>query len=650
MRRTDKIYTYCRLGLSNLFDVFYYRLEKKLNRHRKLLSVVGFSEGVFFRNDASLTITGFGDKYSIKYQADNLLAGKLIYFSSGVAQTTVPPRWRCTVEGVEAGNVNQHWSDIPDFNLAVGDIKTVWEPSRFDWLLVLTRAYRASGQSLYLETINNWLQDWCRENPVNGGPNWKCGQESSLRMMQSLLAAYLLGQHTNPEPMLVEFVAAHCRRIVPTLRYAMAQDNNHGTSEAAALFIAGYWLESVKASDAGLVSTKEIKKFQFLGRKWLENRAKKLIMEDGSFSQHSVNYHRVMLDTFSMAEFWRIRLEAAAFTERFYQRARVATSWLQTMTNPVTGDVPNMGANDGARLFVLTDTDYRDYRPSVQLASTLFFNSPVYGEGSWNDQLRWLGLAILEQVEKTGQQLPVPALPLRASQLFDQGGYCFLREEQCDLELFIRYPRFRFRPSHADALHLDLWWKGNNIIRDGGTFSYNPRASSAPEYSSDSDDKEWLDYFPGTESHSTVQFDNRDQMPRISRFLFGNWLKPDFVEPIEVEGVAQTWAAQYTDSFGASHKRAVRLEPERLVVTDSVLGFNDKAVLRWRLCPGEWSFDGNQAVCDGMVIIVSVNQKPAVMRVVEGFESRYYNEINSLPVLEIEVTASAEFQTVFLFS
>lgn len=47
----------------------------------------------------------------------------------------------------------------------------------------------------------------------------------------------------------------------------------------------------------------------------------------------------------------------------------------------------------------------------------------------------------------------------------------------------LRYPRFRFRPSQADALHLDLWLEGRNLLRDAGTYSYNTESA-------------WLSYFP----------------------------------------------------------------------------------------------------------------------------------------------------------
>ena len=43
---------------------------------------------------------------------------------------------------------------------------------------------------------------------------------------------------------------------------------------------------------------------KLMGRKMLEEMSSALISRDGSFSQSSTNYHRLMLDTFSLAEIW----------------------------------------------------------------------------------------------------------------------------------------------------------------------------------------------------------------------------------------------------------------------------------------------------------------------------------------------------------
>ena len=99
-----------------------------------------------------------------------------------------------------------------------------------------------------------------------------------------------------------------------------------------------------------------------LGRKWLENRGKYLIEEDGTFSQYSVNYHRMMLDTYSFVEVWRRNLSLKSFSSDLTERLKSASLWLHGLVSSVSGDAPNIGANDGALLLRLTDAPFRDYR------------------------------------------------------------------------------------------------------------------------------------------------------------------------------------------------------------------------------------------------------------------------------------------------
>lgn len=98
------------------------------------------------------------------------------------------------------------------------------------------------------------------------------------------------------------------------------------------------------------------------------------------------------------------------------EKGGAATNWLFQMIDPLSGDAPNLGANDGARLFVLTDTPYRDYRPSVQLASALFSRCRVYGAGAWDECLGWLGLDDIEETKNNFSR----------SHVFADGGYAKL--------------------------------------------------------------------------------------------------------------------------------------------------------------------------------------------------------------------------------
>lgn len=205
----------------------------------------------------------------------------------------------------------------------------------------------------------------------------------------------------------------------------------------------------------------------------------------------------------------------------------------------------------------------------------------------------------------------------------------------------LRYPRFRFRPSQADALHLDLWVGGDNLLRDAGTYSYNT-------------EQQWIDYFGGTASHNTVQFDDRDQMPRLSRFLFGDWLKTNYLVPLEAGRGLVSFGAGYRDSEGASHRRRVSLSSTQLRVIDEVEGFTHKAVLRWRLMPGEWhlekTLDGARLTrTEGIAATLKVSTSVQVIRceLVQGWESRHYLEKTGVPVLEIEIQRPGILTTEF---
>jgi len=532
-----------------------------------------------------------------------------------VTDQSIPDWHENPFTGRHCQQSSRSWRAIPDFDAAIGDIKTIWEASRFAWVLAMTQHAR-HGEPNALARLNAWLADWMRRNPPYCGPNWKCGQEASIRIMHLAMAALMLEQYRQPERPLQALVAAHLKRIAPTIQYAIAQDNNHGTSEAAALFIGGGWLAILDDGEGGAWCD--------LGRKWLEERAARLIEPDGSFSQYSVTYHRVMLDTYCMAEQWRRCCGMPAFSPRLYRQLRAATHWLYQMTQAETGDAPNLGANDGARLLPLTDCDYRDFRPSVQMAMALFCERRAYGaEGDWNLPLHWLGVAVPETA----------ATPVGSVQ-FAQGGYSVLRRGR--YFALLRFPRFRFRPSQADALHVDLWAAGQNLLRDAGTYSYHGGDEAAQ-------------YFSGTAGHNTVQFDDRDQMPRLGKFLFGDWLTAATVTPVVETEAAVTTAAAYVDRQGASHQRKVQLSEQGLRVDDEVAGFRHKAILRWRLMPGDWQLEGDTLRWEGHILRITASAPIVRMALIVGWESRYYMKKESVPVLEVEIQQPGYLMTEYRF-
>lgn len=620
MSALAKVRTFWRLGPANLARAALYRALLRTGHYRRRMPLGTPLHGPFF------TFPGAGgpprrpalaDAAAWMAKAQRVLGGELPVFSNGWREAGFPPRWqRSVITQIDEPSRGLHWSQLPDFALAGGDVKGYWESSRFDGLLILALGWLCSGRADFRDGIGRWLESWCAENPANTGLQWKCGQEAGLRLMHTLLVADLLERWGGvvPTPALADFVRQHTERIAPTMLYAVAQDNNHGTSEAAALFVAGIFL--VRHGNAAAATAG--RRYAALGRRWLEERIDRLVMPDGSFSQHSVNYHRLMLDTCALAETARRAHGESAFSARAAERFTAATHWLAALTDPHSGDAPNLGANDGARMFVLDASAYRDFRPSVRWAARLFLDAaPDAGD----ERLAWLGLDAGAHSDA--------GVRTRATQLLADGGYARLGANHA--WALLRLPRFRFRPSHADALHLDLWVGGVNRLRDAGSFSYNA-------------DDQWLRYFGGTASHNTVQFDGRDQMPRLSRFLFGDWLEAD---ELALDEASTSVSAAYRDSQGARHRRRVRLEPERCVVVDEVSGFRDKAVLRWRIAPAEGGWHCADGVWSDAHLRITVRSSAPVARFecVEGWESRHYDEKSPLPVLEVEIGADATLTT-----
>tara|TARA_R110002073_G_scaffold87184_3_gene207110 strand:- start:118 stop:1953 length:1836 start_codon:yes stop_codon:yes gene_type:complete len=584
------------LGIGNVIRLITYRVLLSAGFFKRI-PVSRVKSAVDFFGPSSLPCTGLPC-------IENWSETAILFGHIEIPLSRSAPIWSVNViSRVEGGYADLDWWKIPDFDSELGDIKGVWELSRFDWVMAFAQRVR-EGDSSELERLNGWLRNWCENNPSYKGYNWKCGQEASIRVMHLAVAAIVLGQIETASENLLELVRVHLRRIAPSTGYAMAQDNNHGTSEGAALYIGGDWL--IRAGD------KAGAKWKAKGVRLLEERGRRLISEDGTFSQYSTNYHRLVLDTYSLVEVWRSKNDDARFSKILYERLSSASKWLVQMTDQSTGAVPNIGANDSANLLPLTNSSLRDFRPAVQLATALFAKArAIKAEGLYDLQLKWLGVSI-----------PSNVIVTQDSYIADAGGFAVLR--QSPGTLVMRFPRFRFRPSHSDALHIDLFCAGENFLRDGGSFSY-----AATE-----DERK---YFSGVASHNTVQFDRREQMPKLGRFLWGSWLKTDYVDPLTTSKNEQSFGAGYTDRYGASHKRSVRFGLKKLYVVDEIDGFKESALLRWRLAPSEWLLKGT-ILTDGTCSI-EIESTAGILRIelVVGWESVLYMQKREIPVLEVEL-------------
>lgn len=421
-----------------------------------------------------------------------LARGQIRFFSGETCESGWPPRWHRNPLTGESAPASGHFSRIPEFGF--GDVKAIWELSRFSFAFDLVRIYWRTGDERCAAMFWEAVEDWRRHNPPNAGINWKCGQEAAFRAFAWCFGmwGFLDSRASTPErlAMLTTMLAVTAGRIEANIGYALSQNNNHGVSEATGLLTIGHMFPMLRDSD----------RWASKGRGLLEKQARELIYDDGGFSQYSANYHRVMLDDYV----WAIRIAEVAgqpLSDQLVDRVCRAGRFLLAIQDRATGGVPRYGHDDGARVLPLANCDYDDFRPVLQAVAALDRDSQLpYGPGPWNEKLLWLfGPDSFNRPTATNESLDA----------WKESGYGLMRRN--DSFAFVRGGRFRHRPSQADLLHVDIWWRGHNVAIDPGTYSYNApgRWQSMP--------------LATTSCHNTVGVDDLDQMERVSRFLFLPW-------------------------------------------------------------------------------------------------------------------------------
>jgi hypothetical protein len=620
MHLAAKVSTYFRLGFANIARVAVYTLQLKSGFLARKLIIKPPLSGPFLKvgqNSKLKTNTHTDSDPCINDSAEKPLQHTVTLFGHVTLRLSSVPNWHQSVltQAVIADN-QQHWSKLSDFSLNIGDVKGVWEPSRFTWLLLFVENYLVTQNSDYIDIANQWIEDWSTHNPLNEGVNWKCAQEASFRMLH-LAAAGMMLNNKVPSSASAQFVEQHVDRILPTLSYAKAQDNNHGTSEAAALVIAALWMQQCSADS-------KWKKLEQKARRYLQERLARLIMPDGSFSQYSVTYHRLMLDTMCLVELFCRFVGQSAFSSDSYQQLQLAAIWLFEMTDSVSGDAPNLGANDGAHILNYFNASYRNFFYSTELACLLFCNKTAVGGAIQRQVQQRFGLNAQAQMKRNN------------TSLFASGAYALCRNlDATNTWAMLRVPKFQFRPSQADTLHLDLWRGGENILRDGGSFSYNT-------------EPQWLDYFSGSASHNVVEFDGLPQMQKISRFLFANWPRYTAFSCLSDSSKPDhhKMQASFVLWHGAVHKREILLNRSKVQIVDTVSGVKQRATLRWRLVKRNWQQQHNTVYCSDYKITLSATCDITKFALLEGYESRYYGIKSALPVLEAEVSQDTQITTI----
>ena len=483
-------------------------------------------------------------------------------------------------------DINKHWSEIQDLSAEAGDIKYVWEKARFCFLYDVIR-YDYHFQEDQSQFVFQQIEDFIDKNPINQGPNYKCSQEISLRVLNWTFALYYYKDSPNLTEALFQKIMHsiywQIHHVYHNIHFSrISVRNNHAITETLMLYL----------SDKLFPFLPNVKKWSEKGKAWFEQEIEYQIYSDGTFLQFSMNYHRVVVQLLT----WGIQLSKLnndLFKSNVYERAEKSLIFLKTCMDLKSGQLPNYGSNDGALFFKLNNDDYRDYRSQLD-DLTAVLNG--YTEHNTKSPY-WYGIQPVNNSPKI----------FSGSREFKESGYYIIQEG--NTKTFIRCGAYKDRPYQSDNLHLDIWIDGENVLRDNGSYKYNTN-------------KELINYFNGCEGHNTISIDGKDQMQKGDRFIWNYWVKDakatlseshnSFVFKGKIKGY------KHLDS-DISHQRIVTKSKglNEWLVNDIISGVQNKTSFQY------WHF--SDEIFDKLSITsLDQNNKNLEPKIEEKWYSSYY--------------------------
>ena len=242
-----------------------------------------------------------------------------------------------------------------------------------------------------------------------------------------------------------------------------------------------------------------------------------IILRDGVYAEQSTSYFRFiaefLLPVIHLAKYHDISLSGEVL-----QRVAAGLEFVQEIAND-SGEVPMIGDSDTGRAVGWQLSDFWDFAWLLAAGGVLLDRPTLFGgmEGFPAESFLMIGEEGLESFTKHKlKRVSNGNYDTNSRGIIDfpDGGYQISRDSQFSI-LFDAGP-LGIPPGcghgHADGLSFLLWHKGQPVIVDTGTGSYNATPM-------------WRDYFRSTEAHNTIRVDGKNQTQPLNTFRWAEPLK-----------------------------------------------------------------------------------------------------------------------------
>jgi hypothetical protein len=448
-----------------------------------------------------------GDEHAwcerLRLDADRLVRHEFTFFDRERVHLGDPVRWNYEVKAGKPTPLTFAPSiDYRDYRV-VGDCKLVWEPNRHHHLVVLGRAYRASGDRRYADAVVEQLESWLDQCPFGLGMNWRSPLELGIRLINWVWALDLIRESGAVsralQERIVHSVYLHAWEI--TRKYSQGTSgNNHLTGELAGVYVAATYFPQLANRD----------EWRRMAAAGLERQIRELAADDGGWGEHAIGYQLFVLQ-FLLISGLTARAAGEDFSPAYWDRVHRMLQFVAALLEG--GPIPAFGdADDG----YVVNLGGRGADPTGLLATgAVLFGDPALKSqaGNYPEMTRWLlqagARARYDAIEADRR------MPLRSC-AFKTSGYYLLQSGHAHapdrISVFFDCAELGFGAiaahGHADALSVTLRAFGREILVDPGTYDY----FTYPE---------WRQYFRSTMAHNTVRVDGKDQSEMLGPFLWG---------------------------------------------------------------------------------------------------------------------------------
>jgi hypothetical protein len=435
-------------------------------------------------------------------RADAILRHRFTFFNLADHDLGTPIDWNRDHEsGVTSPMSFAPAIDYRDAATA-GDAKNVWEPSRHQQLVVLARAYRATGDAKYARGVTDQIISWLDQSPFGYGMNWRSPLELAIRAINWIWALDMTREAGTwagaAGARIRQALALHIWEV--SRKYSRGSSaNNHLIGEAAGVFVASMYCRNWPGAAERAAESRAILEREIL----LQSN------EDGGTREQATGYHLFVLQ-FYLATGLVARRAQADFSDAYWRRYERMLEFASTLTEG--GPLPMIGDADDGYVLDLGSAP-GDARGLLSVGAGMF-NRQDFAAAAGGYQ-EWAFWTLGEDTRTSIDALAAQPRPRLRSAAFPQTGYYVLQsgdaKDSSSVSAVIDCGELGFGPlaahGHADALSFVLRVGGADVLVDPGTYDY----FTYPD---------WRRYFRTTPAHNTVTVDGLDQSTMTGPFMW----------------------------------------------------------------------------------------------------------------------------------